>query len=232
MSEVSTGRSAGAPAQAGFSELDGPPITFPPEGQDHGLDPLQRQRVARHQSLPLARRRLPVALAERVARLGAVGKVGLIAVGCGEVGQAAIPVMVDPNSPREALDPAEMVHVPVGRDQVVEVVEFCLIAEDLLDPDRVAIPQARPARVDQDRLTPRGHDQGRGAPHHVDEVEIKILPGIVGPAEDQHQDQRRDGFHRKILHGSWADRPGSSQVAADLETSSASRTRSLARRGP
>ncbi len=58
---------------------------------------------------------------------GTVGEAGAVAIGGLGVGQPPVPEPVDPDSLGQPSDAAEVVRVPVRRDQVVEVVELGLV---------------------------------------------------------------------------------------------------------
>jgi hypothetical protein len=81
--------------------------------------------------------------------------------------------MVNPDQPRESFDAAEVVAMPVSRDQVVEVVAPRPIFEHLDNPLGIAVVQAWPSRIDQDRLTVTSHKDGGRPTHDVHEINVE-----------------------------------------------------------
>ncbi len=164
-------------------------------GEHNHLDAVQRQSVAGAEGLAPPVAHLPVGEAQRVGRPGSVGKRHLVAFGRPGVGQAAVPEVVDPQTLRKPFNAAVMVGVPVGRRQVVEVVESGHLTHDMFDPLRVAVVLARPAGIDQERSSLRARSRadhkGRRSTHDVNEVDIepRVRSRPVGP----HQAQRQDG---------------------------------------
>ena len=129
--------------------------------QDERLQPLDRDGVARPQGFTLSPARRAIGLPQRVVGPGSVREIE----SCVSVfGQPAVPEVIDPDHPGQSLDAAEMVHVPVRRDQVVEMVASGQVFQDVDDPFRIAVVQSGPARVDQHRLAFGRHDQGRRPP--------------------------------------------------------------------
>ena len=68
------------------------------------------------------------------------------------VRQAAIPEMIDPHPLGQTSDAAVMVCMPMGCDEVVEVVKAGDVFENVLDPLRIAVFKARPSRINEDRF--------------------------------------------------------------------------------
>ena len=142
------------------------------------MTPLSGSVSPGSQGLALALAGCAVGDAQRIVGLGSVGE---IEPGVPVLRQAAVPEVVDANQPGQPRDAAEMVPVPVRRDQMIEMVAARQVLQDMDDPLRVAIVQARPARVDQDRLALGRHQQRRRAAHHVDEVDLQ--PAAARPAD-------------------------------------------------
>ncbi len=106
--------------------------------------------------------------------------------------QTPVPEAADLDGLGQAGDTSVMVHVPVGRHQVVQMVAASQVPEHVDNAFGIPVLKTRPARVDQDRLLLGRHDQCRRATHHINEVDVqRPRPGIVPSCESRQENQDR-----------------------------------------
>jgi hypothetical protein len=74
---------------------------------------------------------------------------------------------------RQRRNAAEVIHVPVRCDQIVEAVTTSDVPKGVNDPPGIAVIVAGPTGVNQYRFTFRGHKQRRSTTHHINEVDLK-----------------------------------------------------------
>lgn len=114
---------------------------MPPEDQSRQA-PFQPNRVSGLKCCSLAFRRLVIGDPHGIIGPGTVGEVKLLIV---VLRQTPVSQMLDLDLLGQAGDRAEVIHVLVGGDQVVEVIAAGEILERVHDSPRIAIIKPRPS---------------------------------------------------------------------------------------
>ena len=101
------------------------------------------------------------------------------------------PVVVeaaDGHASGQRLDPAEVVDVPVRGDEMIDPGHAGVRRRRAM---RLGVSLPRPARVDEDRLPRRRHDEGGRAPFDVDPVDVQPASRHRRPATEAAPARRR-----------------------------------------